>query len=131
MTRIFAIILAVGLTTGAAHADPLEDVITSQLDAFNARDADKAFSFASPMIQQLFGTSENFGTMVARGYPMVWDNDFVQFLDRRTVEGSIYQRMLMRDAQGIPYILEYRMIPEGAGWQIDGVAILPAPQAGA
>ncbi len=131
MKLIYAIILTIGLTGGAAQADPLEDVITSQLDAFNARDADKAFSFASPMIQRLFGTPENFGTMVARGYPMVWDNDFVRFLDRRNAAGSVYQRLLMSDANGIPYILEYKMIPAGTGWQIDGVDILPAPQAGA
>lgn len=131
MKPIYAILLAFGLNVGAVQADPLEDVINGQLEAFNARDADRAFSHASPMIKRLFGTPENFGKMVAQGYPMVWDNEFVRFLDRRVETESVYQRLLMRDANGIPYILDYKMILNGEIWQIDGVDILPVPQAGA
>lgn len=130
MKQIFAILLALGIGASAA-ADPIEDVIVSQLEAFNARDADSAFAFASPMIKRLFGTPENFGSMVERGYPMVWDNDFVRFLDRQEYTGGVFQRLLISDIDGVPYILEYKMIPSDNGWQIDGVDILPAPQVGA
>lgn len=130
MRYIFAILLVLGIGTTAV-ADPIEDVIVDQLDAFNARDMDGAFLFASPMIKGIFGTSENFGSMVKRGYPMVWDNDFVRFLDREDAAGSVFQRLLISDADGVPYILKYKMIPSEDGWQIDGVDILPAPQVGA
>lgn len=131
MREIFAILLALGLYVSVAQADPIEDVITEQLDAFNARDRDKAFSFASPLIKRLFGTPENFSGMVERSYPMVWDNDFVRFLDRKDEAGRVIQRLLISDENGIPYILEYKMLQADPDWQIDGVDILPAPQAGA
>ena len=62
---------------------------------------------------------------------MVWDNDFVRFLDRAERGDSVYQRLLISDAEGIMYVLEYKMIETSQGWQIDGVSILPAPDIGA
>ncbi len=127
MRHVLAAVFVWALVSGAVQADPIEDVITDQLDAFNARDSERAFSFASPMIKRLFGTPDNFGGMVARGYPMVWDNDFVRFLDRAERGDSVYQRLLISDATGTMFVLEYKMIETPQGWQIDGVSILPAP----
>jgi len=131
MKHFLAAVFAWALVAGPVQADPIEDVITSQLDAFNARNTERAFSFASPMIKRLFGTPDNFGGMVARGYPMVWDNDFVRFLDRAERGDSVYQRLLVSDAEGNMYVLEYKLIEAPQGWQIDGVSILPAPDIGA
>ena len=131
MKHFLAAVFVWAFVAGPVQADPIEDVITSQLDAFNARNTERAFSFASPMIKRLFGTPDNFGGMVARGYPMVWDNDFVRFLDRAKRGDSVYQRLLVSDAEGIMYVLEYKMIETPQGWQIDGVSILPAPDVGA
>lgn len=115
----------------AAQQDEIADVIQQQLDAFNARDVETAFTFASPTIKGLFGTPGNFGMMVERGYPMVWTNSDVRFLELREIGGRLFQRVLIRDANGVTHVLEYQMIENGTLWQINGVSIVPAPDVGA
>jgi hypothetical protein len=131
MKQIFAGIFALGLSAGAAWADTVQDVIGQQLDAFNARDLPTAFGFASPTIKRIFETPDNFGSMVARGFPMVWDNSDTRYLGLRADGASSYQQVMIRDQTGVFHVLEYKMIPVGDGWQIDGVQVLPAPQVGA
>ena len=105
MRHFLAAVFAWALVAGPVQADPIEDVITSQLDAFNARNTERAFSFASPMIKRLFGTPDNFGGMVARGYPMVWDNDFVRFLDRaERGDSRLPAGPCGRRSRGSPYV---------------------------
>ena len=109
---------------------PLQDIIRQQLDAFNARDVDLAWSFASPMIQGLFGNPGNFGVMVSEGYPMVWDNSAAKFMAQREVDGRIYQQVMVQDTNGALHVLEYAMIQTAQGWKIDGVSLLPPPDVG-
>ena len=118
-------------TVFAQDADAIEDVIGSQLQAFNNRDVSEAWQYASPNIKRLFGSSDNFGMMVQRGYPMVWDNADVRFLELRDVRGNLWQKVMVRDAQGGLHILDYQMIETADGWQINGVQLLPAPDVGA
>ena len=108
----------------------LEEVISRQLAAFNARDVDLAWRFASPMIQGLFGNPRNFGVMVSQGYPMVWDNSAARFVASREEAGRIYQQVMMQDTNGALHMLEYAMILTPQGWKIDGVSLLPAPDVG-
>ncbi len=117
---------------GAAQdAAAIERTIDSQLDAFNAGDLDAAWSHASPMIKGIFGTPENFGTMVQRGYPMVWTNADRRYLELREIGGRLYQKVLLRGPDGGLHVLDYQMIETAEGWQINGVSILPAPDVGA
>ena len=131
MRYLIAGVLALGLNASAALAETIEDVIGQQLNAFNERDMPKAFDFASPMIKRLFGNASNFGSMVSRAYPMVWNNSDVRFFGAREMGGSRIQKVLVRDADGGLHMLEYKMIPVQDGWQIDGVQLLPAPELGA
>ncbi|MBU0780375.1 DUF4864 domain-containing protein [Loktanella salsilacus] len=109
---------------------PLQDIIRQQLDAFNARDVDLAWTFASPMIQGMFGNPGNFGVMVSEGYPMVWDNSAAKFMAQREVDGRIYQQVMVQDTNGALHVLEYAMIQTAQGWKIDGVSVLPPPDVG-
>jgi hypothetical protein len=132
--RIIGWILGLWLLATSAFAQDnsaIEDVIGNQLEAFNARDIDEAWSYASPNIQSLFGGSANFGNMVQQGYPMVWDNSDVRFLELRAVRGNLWQKVMVRDAQGGLHILDYQMVETADGWQINGVQLLPAPDVGA
>lgn len=115
----------------AGEALSFQDVISQQLGAFNARDIDLAWTFASPMIQGLFGNPRNFGAMVSEGYPMVWDNSAARFIASREGNGRIYQRVMVQDANGVLHMLEYAMIQTPQGWKIDGVSLLPRPDVGA
>ena len=133
MGRIFGIIL--GFLTfitpaWAQDSGAIEDVIANQLSAFNDRDVQTAWSFASPMIQGLFGNPQNFGMMVEQGYPMVWTNTDVQFLELREIAGQFYQKVMMRDPSGQRHVMEYTMVETPAGWLINGVSELPLPDVG-
>lgn len=105
----------------------IEATIGSQIEAFLADDFARAFTFASPNIQGLFGSPERFGKMVQNGYPMVWRPDDVQYLELREVAGNLLQRVLIRDRAGAVHVLDYQMIQTGEGWRINGVQIIHAP----
>ena len=126
LTMVF-LLLAVPL---AAQERDIQAVIEGQREAFQDRDVGQAFSYASPMIKGMFGTSQNFGMMVRQGYPMVWDNAETLFLDLRDEGGLLWQRVQVRDSSGGFHMLDYQMIETENGWQINGVRILPAPDLG-
>ena len=115
------------LAQDAGDQAAIEAVITDQLSDFVARDVPGAWEHASPAIQGLFGTPENFGSMVRNGYPMVWDNSDARFLELREEGGELRQKVLVDDAEGRGWILDYEMIELPEGWRIDGVLVLPAP----
>ena len=109
----------------------IEAVIADQLSDFNARDVPGAWEHASPTIQGIFGTAQNFGDMVENGYPMVWDNSDAQFLELRQENGALRQKVLIDDAEGRGWVLDYEMIELPEGWRINGVQVLPAPDVAA
>ena len=123
------------LIAGSVAAQDAQSAITatiqSQIDAFLSDDFETAFTFASPNIKRIFGTSERFGMMVRQGYPMVWRPGAVRYLDLDERGGVPFQKVLITDGQGVPHVLEYQMIETAEGWQINGVRILEAPEVGA
>lgn len=125
-----AMLLALAGMVRAQDRGAIEDVIGRQLEAFNQRDVEMAWTYASPMIQGMFGNSANFGMMVQRGYPMVWTNSEVRYLELREIGGRLWQKVMVRDENGGLHILDYQMIETENGWQINGVSILPAPDVG-
>lgn len=138
MPRLFIACIAFAASTLFAAAQELlapnpdiEATIQSQFDAFLERDVGEAWQYASPNIQSLFGTPENFGRMVASGYPMVWTPAEVEFIDLQSLSGLIVQRVEVIDQSGTAHYLGYQMIETENGWRINGVQILRAPQVGA
>ena len=132
---LFSVIFAFGLA-GWGHAQDARDTaiqntIQDQIEAFKADDFGAAFSFASPMIQGMFRTPENFGVMVQRGYPMVWRPDDVRYLDLTEKDGRLFQKVIIRDQNGALHMLEYQMIQVNGDWQINGVQLLRQPDLGA
>ena len=105
--------------------------INGQMDAFRADDDARAFNFASPFIKGVFGSPENFGAMVAQGYPMVNNPADVRMLELREVAGNLWQRVMVTDQGGRTHILDYQMIETPEGWQINGVQLLPEAGVGA
>ncbi|CUK01639.1 hypothetical protein RUE5091_02275 [Ruegeria denitrificans] len=122
---LLALSLSAGLASGAfAQSDEIEANIAAQIKAFEADDFATAFTFASPNIQRLFQTPENFGVMVKRGYPMVWRPAEVQFLELREVAGALWQKVMIIDGAGRVHILDYQMVQMENGWKINGVQLL-------
>lgn len=125
---IAAVLMTLALALPAKANEDIEKVISNQIDAFLADDFETAFTYASPMIKDIFGTPEKFGQMVRQGYPMVWRPSEVNFLsiDRRGKE--LWQNVMVRDAEGALYILEYQMIPGEMGWLINAVRVRKATE---
>lgn len=127
--------LSLGPTAPAAAQDAkaaaIEAIITDQMAAFEAEDLSRAFSFASPTIKGLFGTPENFGTMVQRAYPMVYRPGSVQMLGLREVDGRLWQRVMVTDQGGAAHQLDYQVVETTEGWQINAVQLLPQSGVGA
>ena len=130
----FLAVLASFLWFGVAQAQDalppdagIEATISAQIDAFLKDDFAEAFTYASPNIQGMFGTSDRFGQMVRNGYPMVWRPGDVQYLELRNVGGALWQKVMIRDQQGGMHVLDYQMIETSEGWKINGVQILRAP----
>ncbi|MEL6119225.1 MAG: DUF4864 domain-containing protein [Pseudomonadota bacterium] len=127
MKHFFAAILIWVMATGAVKAnDDVKSVISSQIDAFLQDDFVTAFDFASPMIQGMFGTPERFGNMVRNGYPMVWRPADVEFLSTDERGGALIQNVMIKDAGGKLFLLEYEMIETEKGWLINGVRVQEA-----
>lgn len=135
MVRVFTLLLwliAVPFAAPlSAQEREIEGVIADQLRAFNERDVAEAWQYAAPNIQSIFRDAQTFGGMVQRGYPMVWTNSDVQFLDQQDFGAATRQVIRLTDEQGGFHFLEYRMIETPDGWRIAGVQILPQPDVGA
>ena len=114
-----------------AQEAPIQQTIQQQLDAFNAQDVPKAWTYASPNIKGVFGTPDQFGEMVEKVYPMVWRHDAVRMLELRTVAGNLWQRVMITDLGGRTYLLDYMMVETPEGWQINAVQLLPQQGVGA
>lgn len=131
-----SLLAALALTLGlalpvAADQKEIQRVIGDQVAAFEQDDFARAFGFASEAIRRLFGTPERFGRMVREGYPMVYRPDSLRFGAAREGRGRVIQRVIVTDAEGKLHLLDYDMIETDAGWRINGVIAVQAPQAGA
>ena len=120
---IFTFVLLLAAPFAAAQSTEPQKVIAAQIEALQEDDFDTAFSFASPTIQRLFLSSEQFGNMVVNGYPMVWRPKDVRYLP---TDMANRPRLLITDLQGRLHLLEYDMIQSPTGWRINGVRIVPA-----
>lgn len=129
---LLALTLAAVPWTAMAQDDTdrsaIEAVILDQLQDFTARDMPGAWEEASPMIQGMFGSPENFGRMVENGYPMVWDNRNAEFQAlEENAGGELRQTVRVEDAEGRGWLLDYSMIETETGWKVNGVQVRPAP----
>ena len=131
LAPLLALFMALSAPAAAQDRAAIEETITAQLDAFNARDVPEAWQYASPMIQSIFGNPTNFGMMVQQGYPMVWRPEDVTFGELREIAGGLYQMVIVKDAAGNLHYLDYRMQMIDGEWRIAGVQILQAPEVSA
>ncbi len=110
----------------------IETVITRQLDAFRQDDAQAAFAQASPMIQHMFGTPENFIAMVAHGYPPVYRPRQTTFGPLELQADQFIQKVEIVGPDGASYLALYAMErqPDGS-WKIGGCQLTESESLGA
>ena len=119
-----AALIPLFLALPLAAQDSPGSTIQAQINAFLADDLPTAFGLASPNIQGLFGTPDNFGAMVRQGYPMVYRPADVQMLNSHERGGTLWQKVLVRDANGRGFVLDYQMVETPDGWRINAVELL-------
>lgn len=104
----------------------IRQTIESQIEAFRVDDADRAFSFATPMIQDRFGDSSRFVAMVKRGYMPVYRPRQVEFSDLLDVRGKPTQRLVVIGPDNGVFSAYYLMERQSDGsWRISGVLLRP------
>ena len=109
-----------------AEGKAIGTTIRAQITALQADDFDRAFTYASPTIQQIFRAPEVFGRMVRQGYPMVYRPSAIEFLELASVEGYYWQKVQIRDGQGRYHLMAYQMVQLDGLWRINGVQLLPS-----
>ena len=113
-----------------AEGKAIETTIRAQITALQVDDFDRAFTYASPTIQQIFRTPAVFGRMVRQGYPMVYRPSAIEFLELASVEGYYWQKVQIRDGQGRYHLMAYQMVQLDGVWRINGVQLLPSRETG-
>lgn len=127
-----ALLAAAPLTPARAQSDAdaaaIQETIRAQIEAFQADDWERAFTFASPNIQSIFRNPENFSRMVTNGFPMVWRPKTYDAGALTDTPAGLQQTMLFEDQQGRLFIADYTMQLVNGEWRINGVQIRPAPE---
>jgi Domain of unknown function (DUF4864) len=117
----------VAQTMNEVDRTAIRTVIQNQLTAFQKDDANRAFSFASPGIQQVFGTAQNFLAMVKNTYPAVYRPRSVIFDRLTSVEGTPVQTVLLLAPNGDLMRALYEMEQQRNGsWRIRGCVLIQA-----
>lgn len=133
MKRLFFVtLLALPFGAGAAHADVSADdrgairtIIEGQIDAFQRDDGDKAYSFASPTIQGLFPSVDQFMAMVRGGYQPVYRPQAVVFGEVLDTPRGPIQRVFLTGPTGKNWVAIYSLQqqPDGS-WRISGCQLV-------
>ncbi|WP_373503430.1 DUF4864 domain-containing protein [Aestuariivirga sp.] len=137
MRRLFIVLAALMLFMPFAQAQSLSesdrsafrDIIQGQIEAFRVDDGARAYSYAAPMIKQVFPNPDVFMNMVRKGYQPVYRPQSFKFGDAGfSASGRPTQRVTVVGPDGITYEAIYTMEqqPDGS-WQISGCAIVRAP----
>jgi hypothetical protein len=114
-----------------ADRQAIEQVISSQIDAFRRDDSVSAFGYASPDIQSMFGTPTQFMAMVRQGYQPVYRPRSVTFGDLLLVDGNLVEEVGVVGPDGEPRLAQYAMEREADGsWRIAGCRLLEKPSPG-
>ena len=118
-------------TLSDADRAAIRQVIQSQLDAFKRNDGAAAYGFASPLIQQKFGSAEHFMTMVKTAYPAVYRPKAVEFRELASSDDmGVMQKVFFVGPDGAGVLAYYEMErqPDGS-WKISGCFVTTAPDA--
>ncbi|HUS54026.1 MAG TPA: DUF4864 domain-containing protein [Thermohalobaculum sp.] len=128
---ILLILLAAGLPVRADEpADTIQSVISAQVEALRANDLTAAFAYASPFIQSKFGTPENFGRIVATGYPVILRPAGYDMLGLVDTSGGPVQNVMFQDRGGRLFEAAYQMQMVDGVWRINGVVLRAYPGVG-
>lgn len=137
MLRSVLMIVLLAFMSVAAFAQSISEtektefqrIIAAQIGAFRADDGPTAYSFAAPVVRNIFPTPEIFMSMVKRGYSPVYRPQSFNFTEALIDPlGRPAQKMLVVGPDGKTYEALYSMEKQPDGtWRISGCALLEIP----
>lgn len=122
-------VTALAQSISATEKSEFQRIITAQISAFRADDGPTAYSFAAPVVRNIFPTPEIFMSMVKRGYPQVYRPQAFNFTEALIDPlGRPAQKMLVVGPDGKTYEALYSMEKQPDGtWRISGCTLLEIP----
>jgi len=128
--RAFVLLTALllGLAAPVRAADDVataQGIIRSQMEALGRDDAATAYSYAAPMIQNMFPQADIFLGMVQRTYTPIYRHKSFEFGEGRAMDGKIAQQVHIVDADGVPWEALYTLEQQPDGSiKINGCVLL-------
>ena len=134
--KIFILSFTLFIISGLSKADvslkneltKTQDIIESQIQAFQNKNAELAYSFASPMIKLRFNNPQEFMSMVKSYYEPVYNPKQYYFIDSKYFEGSIYHQLQIISQSNMSYLATYSLIKDENEWKISGCSVVPMMQ---
>lgn len=137
MLRPVLMIVLLAFMSVAAFAQSISEtektefqrIIAAQISAFRADDGPTAYSFAAPVVRNIFPTPEIFMSMVKQGYPQVYRPQAFSFAEALIDPlGRPAQKMRVVGPDGKTYEALYSMEKQPDGtWRISGCTLLEIP----
>ena len=134
--KIFILFFTSFIISGLSKADDsmkneltiTQDIIESQIQAFQNKNAELAYSFASPMIKLRFNNPQEFMSMVKSFYEPVYNPKQYYFINSKYFEGSIYHQLQIISQSNMSYLATYSLIKDENEWKISGCSVMPMMQ---
>ena len=134
--KIFILFFTLFILSGLSKADDsmkneltmTQDIIESQIQAFQNKNAELAYSFASPMIKLRFNNPQEFMSMVKSFYEPVYNPKQYYFINSKYFEGSIYHQLQIISQSNMSYLATYSLIKDENEWKISGCSVMPMMQ---
>mgnify|MGYP001460951483 FL=1 len=134
--KIFILFFTSFILSGLSKADDsmkkeltmTQDIIESQIQAFQNKNAELAYSFASPMIKLRFNNPKEFMSMVKSFYEPVYNPKQYYFINSKYFEGSIYHQLQIISQSNMSYLATYSLIKDENEWKISGCSVKPMMQ---
>ena len=134
--KIFILFFTFFILSGLSKADDsmkneltiTQDIIESQIQAFQNKNAELAYSFASPMIKLRVNNPEEFMNMVKSFYEPVYNPKQYYFINSKYFEGSIYHQLQIISQSNMSYLATYSLIRDENEWKISGCSVKPMMQ---
>ena len=116
------------LAASDADQSAVRGIIQDQIEAFRRDDPARAFSYASPALQTMFGSQERFMAMVKQGYqPVYRPRSYTLGEFKDTPEGTSLS-VQIQDWEGIDWVAIYTLEQQPDGtWRISGCYLAKVP----
>ncbi len=113
-------------TAAEASAEPWQDVISGQIEAFRGKDAPGAFQYAGAGFKVVFPTAEQFFLAILQaGYMPIMDSRSHSFGEFQLVgETGVVQKVRFVGNDQSLYEAYYQLAREDDGWRVQGVQLI-------